>query len=86
MFVIYSTDQALKVLLSFFWKSPLFLKGIIPKLRHGLSSGLIWWKRSGEGEAPGGVSLLKDTTWRPSPCIPYQDFLSHTPKFGIFAK
>jgi len=49
-----------------FWtNSPGFLRAI-PKLGHGLSAGLIWWKRSEEGEAPGGVGLMKDTTWKPS--------------------
>lgn len=42
------------------------------KQGHDLSAGLIWWRRSGDGEAPGRAGLLKDTTWNPSATIPLE--------------
>lgn len=54
-----------KGLLSFLGQTVLVSRAI-PKWGHGLPAGLIWWKRSEEGEAPGGVGLMKDTTWTPS--------------------
>lgn len=54
-----------------FWTGTPVFQRTVPKLGHGLSAGLIWWKWSGEGEAPGGVGLMKDTTWTPLARIPY---------------